>query len=85
MTIAGALLVASYPTTVVDPTDAGETFAGALMAVHLAGADLAQAMVTGAAASLAVEGISPNRLSTVTLCEMQRCAAIVAAMTEIAC
>ncbi len=85
MTIAGALLVASYPTSVVDPTGADETFAGALMAAHLAGAGLAQAMVTGTAASLAVEGIGPNRLFAATPCEMQRRAAVIAAMTETAC
>lgn len=51
VTIAGVLLVASYPTP---------------------------------AASLAVEGIGPNRLFAATPHEMQRRATVVAAMTETA-
>ncbi|RKN49871.1 hypothetical protein D7231_36030, partial [Streptomyces klenkii] len=59
--------VAAFPARVVDPTGAGEAFAGAAMAAHLAGAGLLPAMATGAAvASIAVEGVGPERLLAAT-------------------
>ncbi|WP_234320410.1 PfkB family carbohydrate kinase [Streptomyces sp. SBT349] len=41
--------VPAFPARVVDPTGAEEAFAGAVMAAHLAGTDLPQAVATGTA------------------------------------
>lgn len=79
VTRSGARRVGAYPTRVVDPTGAGEAFAGATMATYLAGVELPQAVAVGAAvASLAVEGIGPRALLAARPEEVQRRAAVLA-------
>lgn len=63
VTAQGHCRVPSYPSSVVDPTGAGESFAGALLAAYAAGEELTQAAITaGAIASITVEGIGPAQL-----------------------
>ncbi len=59
------------PAREVDPTGAGDAFAGAFMAALAGGAHVADALARGAAtASLAVEGIGSTRLASVTRSEL---------------
>jgi sugar/nucleoside kinase (ribokinase family) len=80
----GVLRVPSHPACVVDPTGAGEAFAGALSAVLLSGAGPLLAMATASAvASLAVEGMGPERLLTATAKDVHaRTAAVSLAIEE---
>ncbi|XVS60887.1 carbohydrate kinase family protein [Actinosynnema sp. CA-299493] len=73
------LPVPPYRTTAVDPTGAGESFAGALLAAHATGVDLWWAAVIGAAvASITVEGIGPTGLMAAGRDEVRRRASVIA-------
>jgi cytidine kinase len=75
----GLCHVPAYPSRVVDPTGAGESFAGALLAAWVAGKELPQAAVSAAAiASITVEGIGPAQLRRAAPRELRRRAAAIA-------
>lgn len=69
--------ISAYPTTTVDPTGAGETFAGAMAAARLAGHDLVSAcVIASAAASITVEGAGPTTIAAADPAEVARRAAV---------
>jgi sugar/nucleoside kinase (ribokinase family) len=75
--------IPAYPSATIDPTGAGESFAGALAAAHLAGHGLvAASAIAAAVASLTVEAFGVARLAQAGHDEITRRATALAGATS---